>query len=99
MYDKMTINGNVIHNENKVKYLGLMIDEKLSCKNHIDYLIVSLSKFYGIFNKIQYFVPKKYKLAVYNEYVISKICSGIEMYGSMREPLRNRRHIVSNKFF
>ena len=47
MYNKMTINGNVIHREKKVKYLGLMTDEKLSWKDHIEYLIVSLSKFMG----------------------------------------------------
>ena len=38
MYNKMAINGNIILRENKVKYLGLMIDEKLSGKDHIDYL-------------------------------------------------------------
>ena len=97
MYNKMTLNGNVIHRENKVKYLGLMIDEKLSWKDHIDYLIVSLSKFYGIFNKIKYFVPKRHKLAIYNAYVLSKICYGIEIYGSMSETLSNRLQIVSNK--
>ena len=30
MYDKITINGNVIHWKNQVKYIGLMIDELLS---------------------------------------------------------------------
>ena len=60
MYNKMTINGNATHWENKVKHLGLMIDEKLGWKDHIDYLIVSLSKFYGIFDKIKYIVPKKH---------------------------------------
>ena len=32
MYDRITINGNVIHGENKVKYFSLMIDENLSWK-------------------------------------------------------------------
>ena len=64
MFDKMTTNGNDIHRENKVKYLGLMIDEKLSWKDHLDYFIASLSKFYVIFNKIKHFVPKKHKLAI-----------------------------------
>ena len=61
MYDNMSIGGHVIHREHKVKYLGLIIDETLSWKDHVDYIITSLSKFYGIFNKIKHFVPKKYK--------------------------------------
>ena len=97
MYNRMTINGNIIQRENKVKYLGLMIDETLSWKDHIDYLIASLSKFYGIFNKIKHFVPKKHKLTIYNAYVLSKICYGIEIYGSLSETLNNRLQIVSNK--
>ena len=97
MYNRMTINGNIIHQENKVKYLGLMIDETLSWKDHIDYLIASLSKFYGIFNKIKHFVPKNHKLTIYNAYVFSKICYGIEIYGSLSETLNNRLQIVSNK--
>ena len=74
-----------------------MIDEKLSWKDHINYLIVSLSKFYGIFNKIKYFVPKKHKLAIYNAYVLTKICYGIEIYGPLSETLSNRLQIVPNK--
>ena len=81
MYNIMTINGNVIHRENKVKYLGLMIDEKLSWKDHIDYLIVSLSKFYGLFNKIKYFVPKKHKLAIYNDMFFLKYAMELKFMG------------------
>ena len=97
MYDKMSINGNVIHRENKVKYLGLIIDEKLSWKDHTDYLIASLSKFYGIFNKIKHLVPKQHTLTIYKAYVLSKIRYGIEIYGSFNETLSNRLQIVSNK--
>ena len=32
-----------------MKYLGLIIDETLSWRDHVDYIIASLSKFYGIF--------------------------------------------------
>ena len=90
MYDKMTINGNVSHREDKVKYLGLIIDEKLSWKDHADYLIASLSKFYEILNTIEHFVPKQHKLTIYKAYVFSKNRYGIEIYGSLNETLSNR---------
>ena len=99
MYDKMTINGNVIHRENKVKYLGLIIDEKLSWRDHTDYLIASLSTFYGISKKIRHLVPKQHKLTIYRAYVLTEIRYGIEIYGSLNETLSNWLQIVSNKLF
>ena len=96
MCDKMSINGNVIHRENKVNYLGLIIDVKLSWKDHTDYLIASLSKFHGIFNKITHLVPKQHKLTIYKAYVLIKIRYGIEIYGSLNATLSNR-HRFSQK--
>ena len=66
MYDKMKINGKVIHRGNKIKYLGPIIDEKLSWKDSIDYLVAPMSKFYGIFNKIKHFLIEKNKSHVNN---------------------------------
>ena len=60
MYDKMSIDDSVILRENKVKYLGLIIDETWSWQGHIDYIIASLSKSFGIFNKLKHMVPKKH---------------------------------------
>ena len=97
MYDKMSIDGHIILREYKVKYLGLMIDETLSWQGHVEYIIASLSKFYGIFNKIKHMVPKKHKLTIYTAYVFSKICYGIEIYGSMNKTLSKRLQVVSNK--
>ena len=89
MYDKMTINGNAIHRENKYKYLGLIIDKKLSWRDHTDYLIASLSTFYGISNKIRHLVPKQHKLTIYKTYVLTKTRYRIEIYGSLNETLSN----------
>ena len=69
MYDKMSIDGHIILREYKIKYLGLMIDETLSWQGHVEYIIASLAKFYGIFNKIKYMVPKKHELTIYTAYV------------------------------
>ena len=59
--------------------------EELSWKDHIDYLIASLSKFSGVFNKIKHFVPEKHKLKIYNAYVFSTICYGVDIHGSLSE--------------
>ena len=64
---------------------------------HILYIYESLPKFYGTFNKIKLLVPKKYKLAIYDAYVYSKLRYGIEIYGSLNVTLKKRLQIVSNK--
>ena len=97
MFDNMSIDGHVIHREHKVKYLGLIIDETLSWKNHVDYIITSLSKYDGIFTKIKQFVPKKYKSTIYKAYLSSKISYGIEIYGSLCVTLSKRLQIVLSK--
>ena len=64
MYDNISIDGHIIHREHEIKYLGLIIDETWSWRDHEDYIIASLSKSYGIFNEIKLLVPKKYELAI-----------------------------------
>ena len=81
MYDRMTINGNFII----ILYIVCI------------YIIYIYVLFYGIFNKLKYFVPKKHKLTIQNAYVFSKICYGIEIDGSLSETVNNRLHSVSNK--
>ena len=35
---KLKINNNLIKRVNSIKYLGVLIDSKLSCSEHVDYL-------------------------------------------------------------
>ena len=41
--------------------------------------------------------PKKHKLTIYTAYVFSKICYGIEIYGSINKTMSKRLQVVSNK--
>ena len=40
-----------------IKYLGVLIDQNLSWKNHVDSVIVKISKTIGMIAKLRYFVP------------------------------------------
>ena len=80
-----------------VKYLGLLIDDILNWDDHIDHLVRSLSKFFGIFNIFKTLIPKKLKPLIYNAYVLSKISYGIDIYGSMSDTKCKRPQIISNK--
>ena len=50
---KLLVNNTTIKNLNCSKYLGVMIDNKLTWQYHIDYVYNKLLKFVGIFYKIR----------------------------------------------
>ena len=85
MYDIMALNGQIINWQSCVKCLGLTIDETFNWGQHVSNLAKSLSKYYGIFNKIKHVIPKRQKMTIFNSFVYSKKCYGIEIYGSLND--------------
>ena len=47
------------------KFLGVIIDQKLTWKQHISYLALKLSKSIGILNRLKYKLPKRCLLTLY----------------------------------
>ena len=45
-------------NKKLVRYLGILIDEKLNCKDHIQYLINKMNVFCATFYKLRIFIHK-----------------------------------------
>ena len=54
---------NLEHKE-YVKYLGVMIDNHLSWKHHINYVALKISRNIGILSKLRHFVPPKTLFAI-----------------------------------
>ena len=80
MYNNLKIGDEHIFRVNEVKYLGMHIDDTLTWKGHIDNVIKSVSKYFGIFNKIRGLIPNQYKHTVYYACIYSRISYGIEVY-------------------
>ena len=62
-------NNRILKRENSVKYLGILIDEKLLWEEHIQYVSNKLIKYSSIFYKLRAIVP----LQVFEN---SVFCSG-----------------------
>ena len=45
---------------NKTKFLGVLIDENLTWKDHIDAISKTMSRNVGMINKLKHFVPNVY---------------------------------------
>ena len=59
-----------------VKYLGVMIDNHLSWKHHINYVALKISRNIGILAKLRHFVPPKTLYGIYNSLIFPYLSYG-----------------------
>ena len=58
-----------------VKYLGVLIDYKLSWKNHIGSVALKISKTIGLLSKLRHFCPHSYTHHVFTILLLPRICA------------------------
>ena len=63
--NEIVFNGTTILKSSSIKYLGLIIDDRLSWETHINDLCNTLVKYIGIFYHIRNFLPKSAALQIY----------------------------------
>ena len=65
-----------------VKYLGVIFDSNLTCKNHINELCSKVSKTVGIFSKLRYYVNTDIAIILYYSLIYPFFIYGIlEVWG------------------
>ena len=63
------------------KYLGVLIDSKLTYRDHINYAVKKRKKICGLIYRVRDIYPIKGLLLIYNTYAKSVICFGLLVYG------------------
>ena len=66
-------NGSIVEKTSSQKHLGVILDEKLSFKQHINYLLEKTTKCIGVLRKLGYFVPRKSLLTIYKSSIRSHL--------------------------
>jgi hypothetical protein len=80
------------------KYIGMIIDEKLSWNLHINKQIIApLMKYFGVFYNIRKHLNNKLMRTAYFSCIYSKIQYGIEVYGNCSKTLSTKLQILQNK--
>ena len=64
-----------------VKYLGVIIDQHLSWKHHINYIALKISRNIGIISLFRHFVPLKTLLSIYNSLISPYISYDLIAWG------------------
>ena len=71
--DKFYIDNNVISKTSTTKYLGLIIDDELSWRPHVEDLCNKLIKYTGIFYRTRNHLPSNIELQLYYAFIYSRI--------------------------
>ena len=66
-------NGSVVDKTSSQKHLGLILDEKLSFKRHINNLLEKTTKCIGVLRKLRFFVPRTSLLTIYKSFIRSHL--------------------------
>ena len=86
------INGSPIDRQASVKFLGVVLDENLNFKNHIQHLCDKIAKNTGVLNRMKYSVPSKLLNNLYYSLIYPYLiyCTPIwgGTYTTILEPLR-----------
>ena len=74
---EIIIGRNKLFDKDSKKYLELILDDKLTWKDHITEINNKIIKYTGIFCKIRHLLPEECRFALYNSFVFSRLNYGI----------------------
>ena len=69
----LTVQNEAMPRNTCCKYLGVLIDSKLTYRDHINYVVKKLNKFCGLIHRVREIYPIKCLLLFYNAYAKSVI--------------------------
>ena len=95
--DTVTYNNITITREKQVTYLGLILDEYLNWKAHIEDLCIKLKRLFPIFYNIRKYLNKDQVRTIYFTMIYSRIKYGCITYGLCTTENLNRIQIIQNK--
>lgn len=80
-----------------VKYLGVLIDYKLSWKNHVDSIAFKISKTVGLLSKLRHFVPHHTLVNIYNSLITPYLRYGLIVWGQASKTDLNKLLILQKR--
>ena len=94
---RININKYCIKQVSEMKYLGVILDNKLNWHNHIQYLCTKLAKAAGIIYKIRNQAPQSVLKLLYHSLVGTYLRYGIISWGSAKTTALSKLRSLQNK--
>ena len=77
---KIKINGHKLFPTNNLKYLGVIVDNKLNGEYHCDVLKGKLNRANGMLSKVRHYVPKNELISIYHAIFASHLRYGCQIW-------------------
>ena len=94
---ELHISGQSVPYTPTIKYLGVLLDHKLSFKEHIRFLCDKIKKYIGIFYHVRHMLPEKCRRVLYFSFVFSYIYYCAEIYGNVSYSSLKPLQLVQNR--
>ena len=94
---ELHISGKPVPYTPMIKYLGVLLDHKLSFKEHIKVLCDKIKKYIGIFYHVRHMLPEKCRRVLYFSFVFSYIYYCAEIYGNVSYQSLKPLQLVQNR--
>ena len=94
---ELRISGQQVPYTPTIKYLGVLLDHKLSFKEHITSLCDKIKKYIGIFYHIRHMLPEKCRRVLYFSFVFSYIYYCAEIYGNVTYSSLKSLQLIQNR--
>ena len=79
------------------KFLGIVIDEKLTWSLHVNHIKTKIFKFIGIFYKIRSWIPVECLKMLYFSFIYPHLLYGIEIYANCSHTTLQSLHVLNNR--
>ena len=78
----LNVDGTEIHSVKEVKFLGMWLDTQLNWSNHIEKLIIKISRNSNLIKYNKNTMPRDTKLLIHHSHVMSHIQYGLTLWGN-----------------
>ena len=79
-----------------IKYLGVLIDFRLSWNNHIDAVLLKISKTVGLLSKLRYTAPFHTLISIYNSLIAPYLRYGLIAWGQAAKSRLDKLLVLKN---
>ena len=77
----LSVNGQKVEKVDKIRFLGVIIDEKLNWNDHIEHLENKLLSTIVLIKRVKKFIPRSRYLDIYHSLFVSHLTYGISCWG------------------
>jgi hypothetical protein len=91
------VNGENLKLVNSVKFLGLIIDNKMKWEEHISNKCIQISKAIAVISKLKHILPNRILITLYNSLIIPHMTYGVVAWGNTCTTQLKRMFILQKR--